>query len=638
MFFVINLHTIKKRKLKNHNLLTGLIFALVLFAGCAKIGNPTGGKKDVAPPVLISSKPLNYSTNFNSQKIEMEFDEFIALKNVNKELIISPPLPKKPDVRIKNKSIVIDLKNDLRANTTYTLNFGVAITDNNEGNPLTNFEFVFSTGDYLDSLSVNGTVLNAFNHLPSKESIIVGMYDQSEDSVPMKTIPVYVGKTDEEGNFQINNIKADTFKLFALKDLNSNLLFDLPSEEIAFIDTLITLTPEFLRTLPIIVNDSIKADTLDKVDLIANNKNLELKKINSQDISHLADSPQDSLVTDTLKRKNVLPSLFVDMFYFLPEGTKQYMTNKDRLSVESFQLSFSLPLNENPPINVLNYEEVEGWLLTEFNAQRDTFTYWITDTTLMKMDTLMLELTYPMTDSAGAIFSRLDTLKFISRKPIAKSGKGKTDAKTQPVKLIVNTLRNKGLLDLNKDVFLNFNFPIEAIDTSRLHVYAKVDTIDVLQKFEIIPDSISTRKMILKSKWKEQNKYRIEVFPGAFMDIYNHTNDTLITSFSVQEKSSYGTLTTSLTGVKTPVIVQLMNEKEQVLRTGFAVTDGALIFGFLPPAKYKIKFVFDVNNNKKWDTGDYVKKVQPEKIMYYVGEINIRSNWELEVKQDLGKQ
>jgi hypothetical protein len=319
----------------------------------------------------------------------------------------------------------------------------------------------------------------------------------------------------------------------------------------------------------------------------------------------------------------------------LQEGNKQYLTNKDRLSVESFQLSFNLPLKYDPRIKVLNYEEDKDWNLPEINARRDTFTYWLTYTALIKSDTLVLEVTYPLSDSVGSIITGLDTLKFISRATVPKTGKGKAETKSQTVKLTVNTLRNKSILDLNKDVPFSFNYPIQSVDTSMLHLYVKVDTIEVLQKYEIVYDSISSRKMILKSKWKEQNKYRIDAFPGAFTDIYHHTNDTLLTSFSLQEKSFYGVLNVTLSDVKAPLLVQLMNEKEVVIRTLFAETDGTVVFDFLPPAKYKLKFVFDLNGNNKWDTGNYLKKRQPEKVMYFKGEINIRSNWDLEVKQSL---
>lgn len=602
------------------------------------MGYLSGGQKDVDPPVVLSSKPKNYSTNFKSQKIEIVFNEYIALKNISQELIISPPLPKKPDVRIKNKSLVIDLKNVLRDSTTYTLNFGKAIADNNEGNALTNYEFVFSTGNFLDSLSVNGTMVSAFNLTPSKEPMIVGLYDILEDSVPLKSIPVYVGKTDDKGLFMINNIKADTFRLFALKDLNFNLLYDLPTEEIAFVDTVIYLTPDFLRSMPIrtpsadsTFNDSLKLKkqenkSLDTEERIADQSGNKIAK---------SDSIKTKSVKDSLIRKPGLPPIYVDMYYFLQEGTRRYMTGKERPGSESFQLSFSLPLEADPPVRVLNFSGEGKWYLPEINARRDTFTYWITDTTLIKTDSLFLEVTYPKTDSMGNDLPQTDTVKFITRKPVTKAGKGKQELKATANKFTVNTIRNGGSLDLNTNLSYRFNFPVQKIDTSLLHLFMKEDTLEVLQKFKILQDSAGLRKIYVQSNWKEKSKYKIVALPGAFVDIYNHINDTLQTSFSVQQKSFYGTLTVSLSNVNSPVLVQLMNEREVVLQAKPAKADGKLVFEYLPAAKYKLKFVFDKNENKKWDTGNYLKKTQPEKVRYYKGEINVRSNWEMEIKQDI---
>jgi len=623
--------------LKNINKPVQLLLVLIFFAGCAKMGYLEGGKKDINPPRLISSRPLNYSSNFKGQKIELDFDEYIVLKNPNQELIISPPLPKKPDVRIKNKSIIIDLKNELRENTTYTLNFGKAIADNNEGNLLTNFEFVFSTGSYLDSLSVKGTILNSFNLQPSKESIIIGLYDQLEDSVPLKSIPVYVGKTDDKGLFMINNVKADTFKIFALKDLNNNLIFDLPNEEIAFIDTVIYLTPAFLLTLPARISES---DTARKDSLLTspvleekvkNRKGKEKEQINET----IKDTASLTSSSDSIVEKPGLPPVFVDLFYFVQDATKLYMTNKEKPNNESFQISFSLPIGYEPRIRVLDYDNSVKWNLPEINSRRDTFTYWLTDTTLINADTLRLEAIYPMTDSTGSIITRTDTIQFFTRKQSQKQGKGKTEEKAPVVKLIPTHLRNNATLDLNSDFTFRFNFPLQDIDTSQLKLFARIDTVERRENYVFQKDSLSYRKIDLKSNWKEKTKYRIQAFPGAFTDIYGHTNDTLQTTFTTQQKSFYGTLTISVSNVGSPLVIQLMNEKETILRTAFAETDGSYVFEYLPPAKYKVKFVFDSNGNRKWDTGNYLKKKQPEKIMYYKGEINVRSNWELEIKQDI---
>ena len=219
---------------------------ILLLSDCAKIGSPTGGPRDEDPPKLVESEPENYSLNFEGNEIEITFDEYIRLNNINQELVISPPIGENPDVRLKNKSILINLMGtELKENTTYTLNFGMAIEDNNEGNELPNFEFVFSTGDYLDSLAVYGQVLEAFSLQPPEEPMTVMLYDTLSDSIVYREPPIYIGKTDEEGYFRIQNIRPDTFKLFALKDMNYNLLFDIPNEPVAFLDTVLLLNPEF---------------------------------------------------------------------------------------------------------------------------------------------------------------------------------------------------------------------------------------------------------------------------------------------------------------------------------------------------------------------------------------------------------
>jgi len=631
-------------KLKNTGFFYTIIAFSIVFAGCAKMGSITGGTKDIIPPKVISAKPENYSNNFESEKIEIEFSEFIQLKNVNQELIISPPLPKKPTIRIKNKSLLIELNNELRENTTYTLNFGKAIADNNEGNPLTNYEYVFSTGEFLDSLSVQGILLNSFNLLPSKEPFIVGIYDLMEDSVPLKSIPIYIGKTDDKGHFMINNIKEDTFKVFALKDMNSNLIFDLPTEEIGYSDTLLMLNPEFLRTLPkrLMPVDTTRLDTL---NLGLDEPNTKPKKLSKKEQARMAAAALDSAITakaDSIEFANKLPELFIDLVYFLPEASKQYLSNSERVGKEYFKVSFSLPLAEDPGIKSINLPDTGNWYFPEINATRDTFIYWLRDTSFVKSDSLRFAITYPVKDSVGEYFAKTDTLKFFSRPAAPKTttsrgGKNKTEVKIPEVKLLVGSIRNRGMMELNANIPLSFNFPLQQIDTSLVRLSMMEDSVEVSQKYSIIADSVNVRKAEMRASWKEKGKYKMMMLPGAFTDIYSHTNDTIEISFSVQEKAFYGSLLLTLSEVKSPVLVQLMSEKETVLKTKLVTNDGLVVFDYLLPAKYKVKFVYDNNENSKWDTGDYLKKKQPEKVSYYEGEINIRSNWDLGIKHSFGE-
>ncbi|NJK86151.1 MAG: hypothetical protein HC906_09450 [Bacteroidales bacterium] len=224
-------------------LVNSLLFFLIAFS-CARIGSPTGGPKDVDPPRILMSEPENYSTGFKGKELEITFDEYIQIKGIDKELFISPPLSEKPVTKIRNKTLVVDLNNELIENTTYTLNFGKAIADNNEGNALTNYEFVFSTGDYLDSLSITGKVMNAFNLTPPKEGTFVMLYENLNDTAPLTQIPLYISKTDKSGNFRMNNIKTGNYKIYSLTDENSNMFFDQQKETFAFIDSVIVLDPE----------------------------------------------------------------------------------------------------------------------------------------------------------------------------------------------------------------------------------------------------------------------------------------------------------------------------------------------------------------------------------------------------------
>ena len=208
---------------------------------CAQIVPLSGGDKDVEHPKEVESFPKNGSINFNENQISIEFDEFIQLQNLQSQLIISPLMEEKPEISVKGKKLIIKLKDTLSTNTTYSLNFGEAIVDITENNPFPNYKYVFSTGDFVDSLSYSGSVVNAFDLTP-KEKMFVLLYNQFEDSVPYKILPRYVAITDKEGHFSITNIALGNYKAFAINDINSNYLFDLPNEEIAFLSDKIEIT------------------------------------------------------------------------------------------------------------------------------------------------------------------------------------------------------------------------------------------------------------------------------------------------------------------------------------------------------------------------------------------------------------
>ena len=597
--------------------------ALLFLQDCAKIGSPMGGPKDEIPPRVVKSTPNNYSTGFNDKRIEIEFNEFIQLKNINQELIISPPPEEKPAVRLRNKSVIIDLNGNLLDSTTYTLNFGQAIVDNNEANLLENYQFVFSTGNYIDSLGISGIILNAFDLKPSEEPITIMLYDDLKDSVPYKEIPMYIGKSTKKGYFEINNVKNDTFKVFALKDKNYNLIYDLPDEEIAFLDTTFILSGKLIQEFL----DSVKTSTdTTLIDSLITIKTDTLA-------APLQDTLlQDSLVQDTItfpKRNKY--SVSFDLFLFMEDNKPQYLLGSNRSESKKLAFYFNRPKQDSLTIEPLNFTCDSNWYVLEENITRDTLIYWIKDSLVYKRDTLRLHLKYLITDSLFNYIFFDDTVKLVYSTEIAKSKKKeKTEQKPENLSLQLS-IGNGATQDLHKSISLNSGYPILNADKSKISLFKLKDTLEYFQEFTLRSDSVYFRKYWIDYQWEEVMNYRLFLEPLAFTDIYGVTNDTITIAFKTQSLDHYGKLILNLTNVDQSIIIQLLNEKDNVLRINQQNESGITEFSFLEPGKYKLKVIFDANKNGKWDTGKYLQQLQPEKVLFYSGEINVRANWDLEL-------
>ena len=600
--------------LKKHFQFVLIISALSLvFTHCAKMGSLTGGPKDEDPPVLVSSSPENYSTNFDRDRIEITFNEYIQLDNINQELVVSPPLENRPDVRLKSRSVSIELKNELRANTTYTLNFGQAIKDNNEGNVLPNFEFVFSTGDYLDSLSIAGTLLNAFNLSPPEEPVMVMLYDNLSDSVVYKDIPVYIGKTSKEGSYHINNLKADTFKLFALKDVNNNFLFDLPNEKIAFLDSAVIINPEFFSRIMETGADSLFTDTL---------------AFPPADTSIVAVNDTILSAPDSLAKTP--ERIFVDLFLFEERTENQFLSDYNRKTRNKIDFSFNLPVSDSFSFQSLIPEE-ENWYLKEVSSDRDSFGLWIVNDEISRMDTLVLSLNYVVQDSMQRNVWKEDTLNFVYRS-VERTGRKGEKKEEDSQSMEIEFIKNRETLDLNRKVKFVTGTPVNYVDTSRIEFYQLIDTLVVSEPYNMYPDTTHLRKIVFDKEWDSGAKYHLIAYPGAFMDVYGTTNDTLETRFSVREEGYYGTLIVNPDSLYMPMVVQLLDLKENLIRERAITENQEIRFSFLKPDKYKIKLVYDENGNGEWDTGKYIRHIQPERVQYYPGDIEVRANWELSIK------
>lgn len=586
---------------------------LLLLAECAKIGYPEGGIKDEYPPVVVEADPENYSLHFDRKRIEIEFDEFIQLKNVNQELVVSPPLNEKPIVRLRNKTLVIDLDSALHPNTTYTFNFGQAIADNNEGNLLENYEYVFSTGDYLDSLSVAGSLSTAFSRKLTEEPVMVLLYENLNDSAPYLELPTYVGKSNKKGIFMVNNLKADTFKVFALKDANNNFLYDMAEEEIAFLDSLLILNPSRFEEY----KDTGQGSILIPVP----------------DTSLKAELTADSLISDSARLLSLNPyTVLIDLFLFQEDNKPQYLVESIRPMPNKIRLIFNRPLKNEVQLHPLNFSADKPWFIREDFINKDTVDYWITDSVIYKKDTLRIIFTYEVTDSVMNYDYRTDTFRFVSESPQTDKRRTREKEVQKTPGLQVNTsIKPRGTQHIYLGISLEPVSVVSSVDAHKISLSYLIDTLVYKQNFVLRKDTFHLRKYFIEAEWQEDQSYSLFMEPGLFTDYYGLTNDTIQIPFRTQSSEFYGRIVASFSNVESPLIIQLLTEKEALVREQYLTKDGSVPFNFLEPASYLMKIIYDKSDNRKWDTGDYLAKRQPEKVAYYSGSIEVRANWDKEV-------
>ena len=355
--------------------------------GCARMGHPDGGWYDDDPPVVIGSHPADQSTNVSAKKITIYFNEYIKLEDATNKVIVSPPQLEVPEIKEAGKRIVVELQDSLKANTTYTIDFSDAISDNNEGNPLGNYTYSFSTGDQIDTMEVSGYVLDASNLEPVK-GILVGLYSDLADSA-FKTKPMLrVSRTDSRGRFVIKGVAPGTYRSYALKDADGDFRLSQRSEMIGFNHE--TYTP------------SSKPDV--RIDTIW----------------------RDSLHIDALKQTpytHFLPD-DITLLAFTPVQTDRFLLKTERKDAEKISMFFTYGHPDLPVIKGLNFDADSAFVI-ETREQQDTIHYWLRDTTLINQDTLRMEVTYMMTDSLGNLVSQTDTLDALAKTPYAKrTGQG----------------------------------------------------------------------------------------------------------------------------------------------------------------------------------------------------------------------
>lgn len=583
--------------IKNSLRIAAVLGWLAALYSCANMATPSGGPYDERPPRFVSSTPLPNQTNYNGKKIEILFDELVQLEKPSENVIITPPQMEMPVVRSAGRKVVVELKDSLQPNTTYTIDFTNSIVDNNEKNILENFSFAFSTGEGIDTLEVAGTLLNAEN-LEPMPGITVGLHSNLADSA-FVTLPfVRTSLTNDKGEFTIRNISPGTYHIFALNDVNRDYKFDQPGEEIAFLDSLIVPTFELASRQDTIWKDSLTIDTI-----------------------------------RTLGYTHFYPDQ-LELRLFKERFERQYMLKPERTQENRLTLRFNAPLDTIPePIPVNFTPEEDSWYFIQQEEEGKTLHFWLTDSTVWKQDTLLMSVTYPKSDSLNILQAQTDTVQFLMRRRPVKKTKKKND-EPDPTVFLGMTIDAPNSMNLFDTVSVVFDEPVLELAGDNFYLDQKVDSVWQSVDFEFFPDTANTLGFFLRRPWKYGEEYRLEVDSATIYSVYGKWNDLYSQEFKIKNEDEYGHLYINITGVDTTAFVELLNNNDQPVRKA-KVKDGGVLFMDLKPDKYYARLVLDVNDNGVWDTGNYAEKRFPETVYYCPKPFNIMQNWQVEETWDV---
>ena len=586
-----------------------LAFVASLIVACASIGSPDGGPYDETPPVFLGSTPEPFALGVKAKRVELEFDEFVRIEQAAEKVVVSPPQVTPPEIKTNGKKIVVVFSDSLKSNSTYSIDFSDAIVDNNEGNPLGNFAFSFSTGDRIDTLAVSGTVLDASNLEPIK-GILVGLHSDLADSAFTTKPFERVSRTDADGRFAIRGIAPGSYRAYALQDANQNYMFDQKNEMIAFLDSLVIPYTELHMHPDTLWADSLTIDTICAIPCV-----------------------------------HYLPDDLV-LLAFTEAPTQRYLIKTERPELNRFSLYFSLGSDSLPLITPLNFPAEDAYIV-QTSVDHDSITYWMRDTLVYYQDTLSFALTYACTDTAGMLIPRTDTLNLVPKKTRSKilqeeqkrllelakerekrMKRGDTipEPKSEP-KFLNISIKGGSNMDLSSNVTIDFNEPIAQYSDTAIHLYKKVDTLWVKQPHLFRQRKHELMGYELLGEWRPGVEYKVVIDSAAFVGLYGlHTKQQEV---KVQFKSldRYSTLFLTLQDALPSYVVQLLGGGDKVVRQQ-RVIKGQADFFFLNPGAYHIRVFNDRNGNGIWDTGLYESKEAAEEVYYFPGKIETRENWD----------
>ncbi|MDR1097730.1 MAG: Ig-like domain-containing protein [Tannerella sp.] len=621
-----------KQKIRYFILRLPAVFLLscILFT-CANIGNPNGGPYDEDPPKFVGSKPAMKQLNFKGKKIEVIFDEYISIENPNEYVIVTPPQKQNPFIQAVGKKVTVELKDSLIENTTYTIDFTSSITDNNEKNVLENFSFAFATGDVLDTLQISGVLINAEDLEPVQKTL-VGIHQDLSDTAFTKTKFLRTSKTDERGRFIIHNIAPGEYHLFALEDKNRNYAYDKNNDEaLAFYDSVIVPTCERAMVPDTIWRDTITVDTV-------------------------------LLVEKTLFYPNDLT-----LWFFKDSITpRQRMIKRERPQDYIFTLKFNAPMDTFPVPVPLNFDPRDSlWYITQRGEDPEGFSinYWILDSTIYKIDTLSVELTYWKNNDTipEQMELQTDTLSLVNRdaaqkkkktsrkKPVKVRPSGDPAADSlpaeekEPVIFLQVAVTPSGTLNPDDIISVRFNEPVMEVYKECFVLETGVDSVWEPVDFELHEDPFLAMTYNIIRPFKYEERYRLTIDSAMLCGVYGHCNDSMTVGMTVKGEKDYGHLIVAVQGLPAsgdsgrttvPAFMELLNSSGAPVAKA-VVENGIATFRDMNPEKYYARIILDRNGNGMWDPGSYEKRLQPELVFYFMLQFEIRQNWKIEETWDI---
>ncbi len=574
-----------------------------LFMACASMGHPEGGPRDELPPTFLSSKPIVGARNVTRNKIEISFNENIQLEDVTNKVIVSPAQKTTAAISAQGKKVVVELRDTLIPNMTYTVDFSDAIRDLNESNILDGFAFDFSTGDSIDSLCISGMLFEARTLEPA-QGMLVGVYSNLSDTA-ITTLPMdRITKTNQLGQFTIRNLKPGEYRVFAVNDANRDYHWD-RSEDVAFYDSVVS---------PI-------AETIEVRDTLC------------------ASDGSDSIVTR--QGTQYLPNDI--LLSWFNEGYKaQYMVDHKREARNRISFTFAAPSDTLPEITIINGanagKEISQWAKLNASATLDTLEYWISDPDVLLQDSLLVAARYLHTDTLDELSWTTDTIRLFFRdtEKKKKSKKKEEVDSVETLNFLNFAIAGSSVHELYLPLQLRTTQPLDTILPEGVHLDLKDDTLWIPQKnVHIIPDS--ARHILtytLPYDWEPGGRYRLTIDSASIIGIYNEWNKPIKQEFSVRNTEDYANLFFKITGTDKPVVVELLNQSDVVVKAA-PVIDGYAEFLYVLPGTYYARAFIDENGNGEYDTGNISLWQQPEEVYYFSKNLNVKKNWDIEQSWDL---